>query len=93
MTGKERRHSDHFLDWLKAYWFLVGFGLITISTLVTLWMKIDYVIAQVNPQTLEEYRKTQTERELKLHTHMIYDDMRWCFTNTDEEYRWKCLEK
>ena len=93
-SERERRHADHFLEWLKAYWFLIGAGIAVVSILFKLWADLEFMRGAVNPETLAVYQQEQSARTCDARVHRLYDDMRWCVTSAaTPKLRWKCLDK
>ena len=72
MADSDRR-INHALEFLKQYWFLALFTMGPVGTVATLWFKIEYVVAAVNPETIVEYRVQESIKESKR-------EARWCLS-------------
>lgn len=71
-TDKRRRSdTNHALQFIKTWWFLIVFSLAGIGTIVTLWFDVQYVVASVNPDSIGQQRVKEAVRETKI-------DIRWC---------------
>lgn len=69
MSGQS--HTNHALQFIKAYWFLIIFSLSGIGVLITMWFELQFVIKAVNPESLADYKVEQSVLSTKR-------EIRWC---------------
>ena len=89
----ERRGSDHFLQWLKGYWFLVATGLAISGSVIALYFDVQFMPSTINPESLTEFRRVEADRVCDARVHDLYDDIRWCVMRSGNGDVLKCLDK
>jgi hypothetical protein len=63
--------TSHIAAWFKTWWFLIVFGISIISTLISMWFELQFVVKAVNPDSITEYGIDQARLETKR-------EIRWC---------------
>lgn len=60
----ERRHNAA-LDFLKSWWFLIGFTITAVGVVATLWRDVDFMRRLLNPDSVIQYRTEEAVKDAK----------------------------
>ncbi len=73
----EDRRFNPALEFLKTYWFLILFTIGAMGTLTTMWFRLEYVVAAVNPEAMVEYSIEQTIEHTKTEIYRCLNTLLW----------------
>jgi len=94
MEDKEHRRAGDprgVADFIKAWWFLILFGLGVSGSLIAAWFDLSYLRSIVNPESRLEWREKAAKRACDTRLHRTVANIRWCVMSRAGKNPLECL--